>query len=161
MTIQRGTSWAAALLLCLLSFVGCKKPSTAPPAPENGDQLSPARDGAGGAVMNTFASGHKLLDLTDLKQLVLLYKTEADSSPNGRGPANLEAWTSLKRDLPKVYQALKEGDLIFLYGVNPNIAPAGASNTVLGYVADVPTKGVPLYSLMAVLVEFSPMSSRP
>lgn len=91
--------------------------------------------------MGAFASGHKLLDLTDLKQIGLAYLTEADANPNRRGPASLEAWTSLRREYPKGYEIIKDGDLVIIWNANLNSLPAGASNTVLGYAKDVPTQG--------------------
>jgi hypothetical protein len=75
--------------------------------------------------------------LVDLEQFGKYYLTDATL---GQSPKRLEDMSDLKRDLPKVYQAIQEGRYVVFWNANTN-PPAGASNTILAYVKDAPAKG--------------------
>jgi hypothetical protein len=75
--------------------------------------------------------------MLELKDLGLIYQ---QFLVDGKGPAKLED-LNLKHDAPKLHQAIEEKRLILFWNVSLNNAPAGTSNTVLGYSAEVPTKG--------------------
>jgi hypothetical protein len=81
--------------------------------------------------------------MEELKQVGLIYQ---QFLLDGKGPAKLED-LNLKRDAPKLHEAIEEKRLILYWNANLNNAPAGTSNTVLGYSAEVPTKGGPVLML--------------
>ena len=127
------------MLALVLVLPGCKKATVdtgAPPAANsNGIQVP---QGAGAAVQGVLPAVGRVVKENELKQFQLLYFQQAtESGP----PANLEAMTGLEREMPNLYKAIKDGDLIVYWGADPNRAPAGTSSTVLAYLKDVPTKG--------------------
>jgi hypothetical protein len=73
----------------------------------------------------------------DLKEIGLSYLNHASS---GRSPSRLEDMTDLKRDAPRIYQAIADGQYVVFWNANLN-TPAGTSNTILGYVKGAPTQG--------------------
>jgi hypothetical protein len=81
-------------------------------------------------------SGPKqILDMAGLQQLGLIYMNASIDHP----PKNVDDLDI--KNTPKYYNAVKEGGVILYWNVNITQLPAGSSNTILGYVYDVPTKG--------------------
>jgi hypothetical protein len=74
--------------------------------------------------------------LIDLNQIALFYvNNQADG-----GQVRESVLKDLQKNMPKAYQAVQQGDLVLLSG-DPGRAPTGASNTVVAYMRDAPTKG--------------------
>ena len=93
--------------------------------------------GGGGGVGAVLPSVGRQAGLADLEQLGKYYLADATL---GQSPKRLEDMSELKRDLPKVYQAIQEGRYVVFWNASLN-TPAGASNTILAYGKDAPTKG--------------------
>jgi hypothetical protein len=74
--------------------------------------------------------------LADLNQIALFYVNDQADGAQVRD----SVLNDLKKSMPKVYQAVQNGDYVLLSG-DPGIAPAGASNTIVAYTRDAPTKG--------------------
>jgi hypothetical protein len=121
------------LLAAVLLPVGCRK-ATPPSSPAPKDESIDTGRRVGGA----FPSVGRLNPSIDLKDLALQYQTQADT---GNPPKKLEDLADYQRTNSKVYQAIKEGHYIVLWGSDPARAQAGTTNTVLAYEKDVPTKG--------------------
>ncbi len=143
--MKRSGLWPIAIGVVLLAALlpGCKKKSrpgaaatSAPPAATQGPPpggLQPP--GMNPGIGSTLPSVGRANPGNDLKQLGLYYLNFATT---GRSPSRLEDLADLKRDLPRVYQAVQDG----VYVVYWNAQTAGASSpTVLAYVHDVPTRG--------------------
>jgi len=75
------------------------------------------------------------LDMAGLKELALIYMNASIDHP----PRNVDDLDI--KNTPKYYNAVAEGGVILYWNVNITQLPAGSSNTILGYVYDVPTKG--------------------
>jgi hypothetical protein len=75
----------------------------------------------------------------DLKQIGLAYHNYLDAE--GKAPQQAADLQKYLQDAPAVSQALQNGQYVLLWGAKLQSMPAGAPNTVLGYEADVPTKG--------------------
>jgi hypothetical protein len=127
------------LLLALVLLAGCRKKAApaagattpTPPAP-NGGGLQPR--GVGTGVANMLPSAGRVNPSNDLKQIFLYYKSYGDRT---RSPKKLEDLPDLQRDMPKVYQAIKDGVYVVYWD-----APATTSgNAILAHVRDAPTKG--------------------
>src|SRR5262249_15435343 len=58
-----------------------------------------------------------------------------------KGPSRTEDMQKYLQDDPTTYPALLNGQYVVLWGATLQSMTAGTSNTVLGYEADVPTKG--------------------
>jgi hypothetical protein len=142
-------SLVAMALFVGLTLSGCMRgnPQTSAAASANTN----ANPQASGAVSpNTkvnpagpFPIVGQTVTMQDLKELGLIYQ---QFLLDGKGPAKLED-LNLKRDAPKLHQAIEEKRLILYWNVSLNNAPEGTSNTVLGYSAEVPTKGGPVLML--------------
>ena len=74
--------------------------------------------------------------LVDLHQIALFY---VNDQADGRRCAD-SVLKDLQKNMPKEYQAVQRGDCVLLSG-DPGIAPAGASNTIVAYMRDAPTRG--------------------
>ncbi len=74
--------------------------------------------------------------IVDLNQIALFYVNDQADGAQARD----SVLNDLKKNMPKAYQAVQSGDYVLLSG-DPGIAPAGASNTIVAYTRDVPTKG--------------------
>ena len=101
---------------------------------------------AGGNAPNVSQGVGKLLPavgretvMQDLRQIGIYYRLEVDTA--GQGPAKLEDWRELKKDLPKLYQAIEEGRFVVIWNTSPGLMSEGPSRTVLAYEKDAPTKG--------------------
>jgi hypothetical protein len=77
----------------------------------------------------------------DLKQIGLAYHNYLDAEQ--KAPSRAEDLQKYLLDSPPTYQALLNGQYVMQWGatIQSMSAGAGTSNTVLGYEADVPTKG--------------------
>jgi len=75
----------------------------------------------------------------DLKQIGLAYHNHLDAE--GKAPGQVKDLQKYLQDAPAVYQSLEKGDYVVQWGASLKNMTAGTSNTVLGYEADVPTKG--------------------
>jgi hypothetical protein len=75
----------------------------------------------------------------DLKQIGLAYHNYFDAV--GQAPTKVDDLKNYMEGGDAAYQALANGDYVVLWGVRITEMTAGASNTVLGYEKDVPTKG--------------------
>jgi hypothetical protein len=89
-------------------------------------------------VLGPFPGAKRVIDEIELKELGLSYMSA--TAINGKPPANAEE-LGLKQENPKLYQAIADGHIIVYWKASPTNAPAGTSNTILAYDADVPTKG--------------------
>ena len=74
--------------------------------------------------------------LVDLNQIALFY---ANNQADG-AQVHDSVLKDLQKNMPKVYQAVQQGDYVLLSG-DPGIAPAGASNTIVAYMRNAPTRG--------------------
>jgi hypothetical protein len=74
--------------------------------------------------------------LFDLNQIALFYATDQADG----GQVRESVLKDLQKNMHKEYQAVQQGDLVLLSG-DPGRAPAGASNTIVAYMRDAPTKG--------------------
>lgn len=91
--------------------------------------------GAGGAVMKSLSSVNRTVYANDFKNIGVAFL----GSPPNAPPRSVD---DIARDIPgRAVTAIKDGTFIIFWGANPNLAPAGASRTILGYVKDVPEKG--------------------
>jgi hypothetical protein len=88
--------------------------------------------------LGPFPAAAVVIDEIQLRELGLSYLMAADT--NGRPPATLDD-LGLKQTAPKLHQAIADGRIIVNWKANPTNAPAGTSNTILAYDADVKTKG--------------------
>jgi hypothetical protein len=79
-----------------------------------------------------------VIDEIQLREVGRCYQIAADT--NLRPPASLDD-LGLKQAAPKLHQAIADGRIIVYWKANATNAPAGTSNTILAYDADVPTKG--------------------
>jgi hypothetical protein len=75
----------------------------------------------------------------DLKQIGLAYHNYFDAF--GQAPTKVDDLKNYMEGGNDAYKALANGDYVVLWGVRITDMTAGASNTVLGYEKDVPTKG--------------------
>jgi hypothetical protein len=137
----------AALALCLC-LPGCgvfarKAVGTSPPVVQNAtatDNVQPMPNPAPtpGKVnpVGPLPAAKQTLDLLELKELGLAYLNVAFT---GKPPKNVDD-LDLKQT-PKYYKAVADKGVILYWNVDPTRLPAGSSNTILGYVHDVPTKG--------------------
>ncbi len=76
----------------------------------------------------------------DLKQIGLMYHNYADK--HLKGPAKVEDLREFSADYAQAYEALKAGQYtLVLNGTTIPLMLQGASNTVLAYESDTPTKG--------------------
>jgi hypothetical protein len=89
-------------------------------------------------VLGPFPGAKRVIDEVELKQLGIYYINAA--TINNRPPASVDE-LGIKQEAPKLYQAIADQSIIVLWKTNPMNAPAGTSNTILAYDADVPTKG--------------------
>ena len=156
--MKRSGLWRIAVSVVLLAALlpGCKKkakPAAAPSAPAAPQGLPPGGlqpAGANPGVMSTLPSVGRTNPGNDLKQIGLYYLNFATT---GRSPSRLENLADLKRDLPRVYQAIQDG----VYVVYWNAPTTGAaSQTVLAYVHDVPTRGGVVLLLDSSVVNMTP-----
>ena len=84
-------------------------------------------------VLARLPAAQRMVAAAELKQLGLFYQTAALA---GQPPKNLDE-LDIKVEAPKLYQAIVDKRIIVYWKADPNHAPAGASNTVLAYDADV------------------------
>jgi hypothetical protein len=75
----------------------------------------------------------------DLKEIGIAYHNYIDGF--GQAPTKVDDLKNYMEGGDQAYQALANGDYVVLWGVHVTAMPSGASNTVLGYEKDVPTKG--------------------
>jgi hypothetical protein len=75
----------------------------------------------------------------DLKAIGLMYHEYMTA--NNKGPEKVDDLKPFSTLAPEAYKGLVDGKYVFLYGVRLTDMPGGASNTVLAYEKDVPTKG--------------------
>jgi len=85
--------------------------------------------------MASLSSANRAVWMNTLENIGLAYTQKAllDGPP--------QSAAELGPDLSKYRKSLDDGTIVMRWGLNPSNAPAGASNTVLGYVKDVPEKG--------------------
>ena len=75
----------------------------------------------------------------DLKQLGIAYVNYTDS--NGMGPKAPADLLPFVENNAKLIKDVTDGVYVLAMGVRPALLPQGSSNTILGYVHDVPQKG--------------------
>jgi hypothetical protein len=130
--------------LLLLSFTligaGCHPaPSTSPgaaPAPTGvTSRTEQALDSqpAAGSVRGTVARDEGLVDL---KEIATYYQLHLADGAQARDLVLKD----LQHDHGKLYQAVQAGTYVLLPG-DPSNTPAGASNTIVAYMRDAPTRG--------------------
>jgi len=83
--------------------------------------------------MASLSSVRRNVFANDLKNIGLAYLTVAATGQPPRSAADLG------QDIRQQLLSIKDGTLVIFWGANPNLPEA--SNTVLGYVKDVPEKG--------------------
>jgi hypothetical protein len=129
------------LLLPLVLLCGCAKkhrpaqadnPSPTPPAPADGGGLQPSGIAAG--IGRQLPSVGRVNPTNDLSQFALYYK---EYQATGQSPSRLEDLPDVKRDMPKVYEAIQKGTYVVYWNAPVN----ASSDTILAYVSDAPTKG--------------------
>src|SRR5579862_1340411 len=142
---------APAILALAVCLPGCsffnpmaKKSATSQATAQNGTgtDTTPTMPPIPGGTPNTKPNpigpipiAKRTLDANDLRNLYLSYM---DVANNGRPPKNLEE-LNIKQD-QKLYQAVADKSFVLYWNVNFNNLPAGSSNTVLGYSADIQIK---------------------
>jgi hypothetical protein len=142
------SSFVALALVVGLTASGCMSgsPQTSSAASGNTSGSPQAPGGPTNTKVNPagpFPIVGQTVSMEELKQIGLIYQ---QFLLDGKGPAKLED-LNLKRDAPKLHEAIEEKRLILYWNVSLNNAPEGTSNTVLGYSAEVPTKGGPVLML--------------
>ncbi len=75
----------------------------------------------------------------DLKQLVLAYHNYNDSF--AKAPEKPDDLAPFIENDKRLLEAMKSGQIVFIFGVSIKEMTDGASNTVLAYEKDAPTKG--------------------
>jgi hypothetical protein len=137
MTLNRvGGSMVPLVLILGVCATGCflvkkkaaQADSSAEQAPTN-PKVNPLGPLPGAAVV---------IDEIQLREVGRCYQIAADT--NLRPPASLDD-LGLKQAAPILHQAIADGRIIVYWKANLTNAPAGSSNTILAYDADVPTKG--------------------
>ena len=74
--------------------------------------------------------------IVDMNQVALFYvNNQADGAQ-----IRESVLSDLRKNMPKVFQAVQSGDYVLLGG-DPGTIPAGASNTVVAYTRDAPKAG--------------------
>jgi hypothetical protein len=112
-------------------LVGCGKTS----APTTAGNTPNVTQGVGKMLP---AVGREFV-LEDLRQLGIYYQSHLIAA--GQGPAKLEDWQELKKDLPNLYQALEDGRYVMIWNTSSALMAEGPSRTILAYEKDAPTKG--------------------
>lgn len=120
--------------LFLLASLGCGKKAARTPSTNAQPQ---ATETTRPAIGNYVPAAGRLVPENDLGQFAKYYLAEAI----GRPPQSLADLPELRRDMPKAYPAFVDGRYVVVWGVDPNRAPAGASQTVLAYEKAAPEKG--------------------
>jgi hypothetical protein len=119
----------AVLVVLALALTGCfrlKQQSVQNTATQKVDPLGP------------FPGAKAVINEHELQQFGLFYQTAATDL--GRPPASLDE-LGMRQQAPKLYQAVADGRIVVFWKASPMNAPAGTSNTLLAYDADVPAKG--------------------
>jgi hypothetical protein len=104
------------------------------------NQNSPQNAGRGTTKVNPlgpFPGAKVVIDEIQLREVGRCYVIAVAA---GQPPANVDD-LGIKQEAPKLYQAIADGHIIVYWKASATNAPAGTSNTVLAYDADVPTKG--------------------
>jgi hypothetical protein len=147
--------WLILAPAALLLLAGCHKPSAS--APASGPTPAPAPAPAPGVapgVGGVVPAAGRLEPSNDLQQFYLYYNAQAST---GTPPTRLEDLRDLRVRAPRLYQAIQDGT----YVVNWNARPAGAaSQTVLAYVRDAPTRGGPAVMLDGSVQNLTPEQFR-
>lgn len=135
---------AVTWLLVVVCLLGCQpKPEVsqkqaaaaqppAPPAPP----VAIRDGGVGAGVTKSISSVNRVVFANHLKNIGTAYQVAANL---GKPPASIADLDP--NDIRQQVPLLKDGTLVILWGSDPQNAPGGASNTVLGYVKDVPENG--------------------
>jgi hypothetical protein len=123
----------AALLLAIVLSGCAKKAKTgqtnnAPPATPESTRPP---------IGNYVPAAGRLVPENDLGQFAKMYLAESI----GRPPRSLADLPEVRRDMPKAYAAFVDGRYVVVWGVDPNRAPNGASQTILAYEKAAPEKG--------------------
>ena len=108
----------------------------APPAPAGGNTKSPEGGGASGGT-RTKLDEAKITN--DFRQLGLAYHSCLDA--NKRPPAKVEDLAPFYENNAALTAKIKDGSYILFWNVDVTKLANGASNTILGYEKDAPTKG--------------------
>ncbi len=85
------------------------------------------------------SAAQKVKRSNQLKQIGLAYHNYIDAF--GQAPTKVDDLKNYMEGGNDAYKAMANGDYVVLWGVSIPEMTAGASNTVLGYEKDVPTKG--------------------
>jgi hypothetical protein len=141
MKIFVGSRCVVVMLALSLLISGCKKPNansgntTQQGGTTTTGSLSPPEPG--GAVQNVRAAALRPGIENELKQLALYYRDYADTAM--KPPASLMDLPDVKRDLPKLYKEITDGDFTVIWNLNPTRVET--SNTVLAYVSKASPQG--------------------
>ena len=90
----------------------------------------------------------RVVSMDHLRSFGLLYRDHTDTT--GRPPAKLEDMVSLQRDDPRLYKLIKDGDIVVIWGTNPD---HGSGPDLLAYPKSVPEKGGPILRRNAAAIE--------
>jgi hypothetical protein len=128
-------------LSVIVSLLGCQpKPEVSPKleaAPQPPAPPVALRDGGVGAgVTKSISSVNRVVFANHLKNIGTAYQVAANLGKPPASVADLDP-NDIRQQLP----FLKDGTFVILWGSDPQNAPGGASNTVLGYIKDVPENG--------------------
>jgi hypothetical protein len=127
------------MVALVLLLPGCKKPQANTNTQNNtqGGNTTFSAPDPGGAVQNVRAAALRPGVENELRQLAVYYREYADTAM--KPPASLMDLPDVKRDLPKLYKEITDGDFIVIWNLNP--ARVETSNTVLAYVAKASPQG--------------------
>jgi hypothetical protein len=75
----------------------------------------------------------------DLKQLALAYQNYNDTF--GKAPLKTDDFGPFVENDKRLLETMKSGQIVFIFGVSIKELTDGASNTVIAYEKDAPTKG--------------------
>ena len=102
------------------------------------EELERAKKNAG-TVKTGLPSVDRNKALNELKQLGMAYVAYADA--NGMGPKVPGDLLPFVENNAKLIKDVTDGVYVLTMGIRPALLPQGSSNTILGYVHDVPQKG--------------------
>jgi hypothetical protein len=141
----------ASLLVLTGACSGKPKPTSAPSTPNPGgdppkDKTQDKSDKTGRTSGKNRALGpdirasvDRIKRTNDLKNIGLAYQNCLIQT--GKAPAKAEDLAPFFDNDQKLVKALKDNEIIFVYGVSQNQMPKGTANTILAYEGQCPKQG--------------------
>src|SRR5262245_46130674 len=130
--------------IVVIAAAGCARPKGTTAASATEEKTMPATARVAGAIP---AVG-RVVSMDHLRSFGILYRDHMDTT--GRPPAKLEDMASLQRDDPRLYKLIKDGDIVVVWGTNPD---HGTGPDLLAYPKSVPEKGGPILRRNATAIE--------